>query len=478
MKSTFRSIIALFLVGSELPLNAKPLMLDEILTTVRENYPPLLAAWLQQDIANGRVRQAQGAFDPILSATLATNPMNYYDGNHGGLFLEQPLAAAGANVYGGYRMSSGFLPDYERKVRTADGGEMVLGMRLPLLRDREFDSRRAGIGKAAIDRELANPFILRQYLTFHRSARIAYFNWLAAGKRLAVAEDIVEIATKRDDALKEQVKAGAIANITETDNRRLVVSREINVLNAQRAFESSSIELSLFHRDAATGDPITPPRSRLPDDFPKATLPDSINLINDRGNAAFRRPESREIELIIAKANIDRRLARNNLKPNLDLAFEFNQALGNGRPSDIDESELTGLLKFSVPIGNNESKGRISVIDGKLKQLDEEKKFTRERILADANDAYSALQATHQALQLAGINVALATELEAAENEKFLQGASDLLSLQIREQATFDAKVLEIDAKLASLKAMADYQAAIAADAPVGLLSRSQNESR
>jgi outer membrane protein TolC len=351
-------------------------------------------------------------------------------------------------------------------------------MRLPLLRDREFDSRRAGIGKAAIDRELANPFILRQYLTFHRSARIAYFNWLAAGKRLAVAEDILEIATKRDDALKEQVKAGAIASITETDNRRLVVSREINVLNAQRAFESSSIELSLFHRDAATGDPITPPRSRLPDDFPKATLPDSINLINDRGNAAFRRPESREIELIIAKANIDRRLARNNLKPNLDLAFEFNQALGNGRPSDIDESELTGLLKFSVPIGNNESKGRISVIDGKLKQLDEEKKFTRERILADANDAYSALQATHQALQMAGINVALATELEAAENEKFLQGASDLLSLQIREQATFDAKVLEIDAKLASLKAMADYQAAIAADAPVGLLSRSQNESR
>jgi hypothetical protein len=56
-------------------------------------------------------------------------------------------------------------------------------------------------------------------------------------------------------------------------------------------------------------------------------------------------------------------------------------------------------------------------------------------------------------------------ELETAENEKFAQGASDLLALQIREQATFDARVLEIDAKLARLKAMADYQAAVAADA-------------
>ncbi|MCU0750954.1 MAG: TolC family protein, partial [Akkermansiaceae bacterium] len=369
MRTFFRSIIAVLAISVALPVSAKPagaepLMLDEVLTTVRQNYPPLLAAWVQQDIANGRVRQAQGAFDPIVSGALAMSPMNYYDGTHGGLFVEQPLAAGGANIYGGYRLSSGFLPDYERKVRTAEGGEAVLGMRIPLLRDRDIDSRRAGVGKAAVDRELANPFILRQYLTFHRSARIAYYNWLAAGKRLAVAEDVLEIAMKRDGALEEQVKMGAIAQITATDNRRLVVSREISVLNARRAFEAASIELSLFHRDVSTGDPITPSRTRLPKDFPTITLPDSMQLINDRGNAAFRRPESREIELLITKAGIDRRLARNNLKPNLDLAVEFNQALGSGRPADIDESEITGLLKFSVPIGNNESKGRIASIEG------------------------------------------------------------------------------------------------------------------
>jgi outer membrane protein TolC len=203
-------------------------------------------------------------------------------------------------------------------------------------------------------------------------------------------------------------------------------------------------------------------------------MPDSVQLINDRGIAAFRRPENREIDLLITRGGIDRRLARNNLKPNLDLALEFNQALGNGRPSDIDPTEISGLLRFSVPIGNNEAKGRLSAIDAELKRLDEQKKFTRDRILADANDAFSALQATDEALQRAATNVALAVELENAENDRFLQGASDLLALQIREQATFDAKVLEIDAKLARLRAMADYQAAIASDAPSDLLGKTK----
>lgn len=470
MRSTFLSIFTLVLTAITPRLDAKPLMLDEVLATVRGNYPPLLAAWLQQDIANGRVRQAQGAFDPIIGTTLTFNPLNYYDGRTAGLMIEQPLAQSGANVYGGYRLSGGFLPSYDRKARTADGGEAVLGMRMPLLRDREIDSRRANAGKANLDRELADPFVLRQYLTFHRSARITYFNWLAAGKRLAVAEDLLKIAMNRDSAIKEQVKMGALAAISETDNRRLVVSREINVVNARRAFEAASIELSLFHRDRATGEPIIPTRDRLPATFPTPSIPDSMQLIADRGNAAFRRPEHREIELLIAKSNIDRRLARNNLKPNLDLAMELNQAIGEGRPSDIDSTEITGLLRFSLPIGNNEAKGRLSAIDAELKRLDEQKKFARDRILADANDAYSALQATHQALERVGTNVSLSMELEAAENEKFKQGASDLLALQIREQATFDARVLEIEAQLARFRALADYQAAIAADAPTTLL--------
>jgi outer membrane protein TolC len=74
--------------------------------------------------------------------------------------------------------------------------------------------------------------------------------------------------------------------------------------------------------------------------------------------------------------------------------------------------------------------------------------------------------AAHHALLKTRLNVDLARRLEEAENEKIRQGAADLLALQIREQATFDAQVLEVDALNEYFRTQANYRAATAIDAP------------
>lgn len=468
-----RLALALCVLISSSAISA-PLAVEDVLGSVRSHYPPLLASWLQKDIANGRIRRAQGAFDPLLSTTVALRPGSFYDGTNAEFLVEQPFTGWGGSLYGGYRISSGSLPDYENN-RTADGGGAVLGVRVPFLRDGDFDERRAALGAAAIERELANPFILRQYLDFHRAARISYFSWLAAGKRLAVAQEILRVAQTRDDFLKEKSDGGAIAPILLVDNHRLVVSREIAVIEAQRRVEATAIELSLFHRDLGSGDPIVPQLTELPESFPKPTALDPLQLASDRGRAEFRRPEIREIDLLINKGAIDQRLARNQLKPNLDLAMEFNQAIGQNRPKDINENEFSSFLRFSVPIGRNEAKGRMETIQAQIARLEQEKQFARENIIADVNDAYSAVDAAYTALKRTSLNVHLAEELEAAEAERFKQGASDLLALQIREQSTFEARILEIDATFAYFKALADYQAAVAMDAPSSLWTDGQS---
>jgi outer membrane protein TolC len=66
-------------------------------------------------------------------------------------------------------------------------------------------------------------------------------------------------------------------------------------------------------------------------------------------------------------------------------------------------------------------------------------------------------------------NVDLARQLETAENERLKEGATDLLALQLREQATFDAQVLEVEAQADYFRAQANYRAAIAIDAPASL---------
>jgi len=53
----------------------RPLLLTEVLQSVQTQYPPYLAAMIEQDIANGRARQALGAFDLNLNAGSALEPI-------------------------------------------------------------------------------------------------------------------------------------------------------------------------------------------------------------------------------------------------------------------------------------------------------------------------------------------------------------------------------------------------------------------
>lgn len=440
----------------------RPLHLAEVLQSVRTQYPPYLAAMIEQDIANGRARQALGAFDLNLNAGAAFAPAGYYDGQTGYTTLEQPLPFWGGSVYGGYRLSSGFLPNYNKE-RTGTDGEGILGFRIPLLKDGAIDRRRASLWQARIDQELADPIILRQYLDFIRAATVAYYGWLASGHRLALTEELLRVARDRNSSIAEQVKNGASAPIVQVDNQRLVVSREISVLQALRRFQASAIELSLFYRDTRTAEPILAPRTRVPAAFPGHSPPGDSQLTVDIAKAVIFRPEMRRIELTLEKTDIERRLAKNSLLPALDIGVQAAQALTSNTPRDIERTEIEAKIEFKLPLQRREAKGRIDVAHAQIERLNNEKRFARERIAADVRDAHSALHAAHGVLLQTRRNVDLARQLATAEGERLKQGATDLLALQIREQASFEAQVLEVEAQAEYFRAQANYRAAIAA---------------
>jgi outer membrane protein TolC len=462
-----RAVLLLLLLLVRLPAADKPLTLDEVLNSVRGSYPPYLAALIEMDIANGRVRQASGAFDLTFGASVGGVPSGYYDGRTGDAVLEQALPFWGGSVFGGYRLSSGFLPNYN-KDRTQRDGDAILGFKLNLLRDGTIDRRRAQLYQARVDQELADPIILRQYLDFLRAASISYWNWLAAGHRWRLAEELLRVAKDRDVAIAEQAQRGAVAPIVRLDNERLVVSREIGVVQAQRRFEAAAIELSLFHRNA-DDEPILNGRQRLPAVFPEPAAPSSERLEADVAKALIFRPEIRRIDLNLQKADIDRRLAKNNLLPNLDVTLQTNQAVGERTQKDMERLEMEAKLQFSVPLQRNEAKGRLQTIEAMMSRLQTERDFARDRIRADVRDALSAVEAAHRQIGRAQRNVELAVLLEQAEAVKFEQGAADLFALQIREQATFDARQLEVEAHAEFLRALANHRAAVAADAPAAL---------
>lgn len=447
------------------PAAAPGLTLDEVLAGVTSHYPPFLAAMIEQDIVNGRARQARGAFDTTLAAGITAYPDGYYDGGHGRVMLEQPLSFWGGGVYAGYRLSSGYLPNYNKE-RTPEDGQFVVGIKVPLLRDGTIDSRRVKLRQAVIDEQLVDPYILRQRLDFVRAATVAYYNWVAMGHRMRLAEELLRVAKERETAIAHMIELGAAAPIVRVDNERLVLARRLALVQANRRFESAAIELSLFHRAKDTSEPVVAGRDRLPESFPAIVAPDEKSLFADTARAVQARPETRRFALTLEKLKLDEQLADNALLPDLSIGVQANQSVDGSRLKDVEATELQAGVELKIPLERREAKGRLQVAKAQISRLEHEARFARERIAADVRDSFSALRAASGQIEETLLNVELARRLLEAEDEKFRRGATDMLALQIREQAAFDARVMDVESRAEYFRALANYRAATAADAP------------
>ncbi len=443
--------------GTSIATNA--LTLHEVLDSVRRQYPPMLAALIERDVAAGRLQSAKGTFDFQFFSRLFDTPSGYYQSTSVDTGFEQFTGIWGSTLFGGYRITrGGVLPDYD-KSRTQGSGEPRIGFRLPLLRDGSIDRRRANLIKARLDKELADPIIHRQQIDFIRAATAGYYGWLAAGERLRLSERLLRIARERMSALRTQAESGLIPRIVLTDNQRLIVSRELAVVQARRRFEAAGLALSLFLRDAGEN-PIVATRDRLPPALPVPEGPAADLLQQDIQRALTTRPEVRRLGLAQEKLEVDRKLARNQLLPNLDAGVSASRDYGDYRYKDQTEAEVQVGVEFRVPLQRREARGRIAEVEAQLEQLVREQQFARDRIQTEVRDSFSAWSTAHEQVLQARLNVRLAVELQEAETERFARGATDLLALQLREQAAFDAQVSAVDIDADCFRAQADYRAA------------------
>jgi len=150
--------------------------------------------------------------------------------------------------------------------------------------------------------------------------------------------------------------------------------------------------------------------------------------------------------------------------PNLDLTFGVTRNQGDGPYNDVRRDESRAGLEFRLPIQRNEAFGRTQVSEAELRRLEQDLYFVRDRIRVEVKDGWSALAAAYELLGAAKRNVELSAILVKAEQTRFSQGATDLLALQIREQALLEAQFSEVTAQADFFTALADYRAAIAAD--------------
>ncbi|MCO5170173.1 MAG: TolC family protein [Planctomycetes bacterium] len=437
-----------------------PLRLDEVLASADLHHPTVLAALAEQEVALGRLLAAEGAFDLGLRGGAAWDGRGHYDYHWANLVAEQRTTLWGASVFGGYQVGRGrFFPSDSRRA-TGSEGELVGGVRLPLLQGGAIDPFRAGVAQAEHDIEAAGAGAQAQRIEVSRRAAHAYWACAAASRRLDVARALLRVAEARADAVGEAVERGDVAAIERDENERQVAVRRAFVALATRGVEQAALVLSLFLRDAR-GRPVRVDPAWLPRDLPEpdaAPEDDALPLAIDR--ALARRPEPARLEALMRRVDVDRELARNQGLPALDLTARVEQGLGDDTPFGERRLEVTGGLEFWFPIQRRAARGREAAARAQRDALERQAQLVREQIAVDVRDAASAMHAARARHQEALRAEALARRLEQAERDAFTLGQSTLLLVNVREQATAESQVLVLEAAADYQRALADWRAA------------------
>ncbi len=442
-------------VGQAQSASSAPLTLDEVLDAVEQEHPGLEVAERKVEQADGKAFAARGGFDPLLTIRGKWAPVGYYDNGQVDALVRQATPAWGVAVYAGYRIGLGNYPVYKGDLQTLSGGEVRAGIEVPVWRGGPIDSRRAKIQQTKIQRRGAEYDRDATQLELERQAARAYWSWVAAGLRLQVARELLTIAERRDDALKEQVDAGALERIKLVDNRRLVLDRKAKRIAAERKFQEKALDLSLFLRDG-TQTPVQAGEDRVPDRFPIPVTPDMGPLEGEIDRALRERPDVAALEQERDAAQVDVRLARNQRAPDVKLQTFVARDLGNG-PQELGPTEWGVGVVVEAPLPLRKARGDLRAARAAVAGVEAKRRGLRDKVGAEIRKSQVALLAARQGIDLATEQVAAADELAQAEREKLREGASDLVVLNLRELAAADAANQVIDANADFQRARADF---------------------
>jgi len=268
--------------------------------------------------------------------------------------------------------------------------------------------------------------------------------------------NLLDVAEARQVWIQDRVRSGAIPKIDQVDNERLIMERRQQLVDAERNFQSASIKLSLFYR-TPEGEPAIPSSHQLPAIFPATQWLDDNQISAAKLKFLEFRPEFDIIDREIDQLKIEQKFLFNQIFPKLNFVGEFSQDYGNGSSSKKGDESFVGL-NLDFPLFMRKGLGKFQAVKSKRRILETKRQFLQEKISNILLDTTSEVRATYNRVSLNEKELELANRLEAAERTKFRLGDSNLIFVNVREQATASVSIRNIKARRGHHFALVKYK--------------------
>ncbi len=447
-------VLALMLMCASVPQTARAklftkLYAGDLLKTSAKHLPTIMKASEAIAKQQGDLLSSQGAFDRRLDGSSDLR-RGFYDGKSAGLSFTQPFKQYNSRLYGGYRISDGAYPSYNGDLLSQSGGEVAVGAIFSLLRNRDIDARRVALNNEELKLREAKFALKIEQITSQLNALAAYFEWQAKGLEHDVRKDIWQMANARQDALEREVAAGNKARIFLVENRQNMLKRKSALRDVERALNNAAQGISFYYRDN-NGAPIVPDAKQLPEDFTfdlgKVDIFKNKVQAADAAEKLLRtRPDIKMLELAMARANQDEKLARNNMLPLLDVQAEVSQDLGQQQlVREQTESKLK--LNLSIPLQQREAQGKIASTRAMQRMLEHERNILQQQLTIELQRIFNDINIGEELMAITLEEMQIAKQLLKAEKSRFADGASDFFLLNIREETLAESRIRHVVAQ-------------------------------
>lgn len=418
---------------------------EKYIELVEAFHPVSRIADLEVELAEDNLRRSRGGFDPALYGNYDTKEFKetrYYEYLNAGVVVPTWM---GLSFRGGYESARGDFSNPEKS--TPGAGLITAGVSAQLGAGLLMDRRRAALRQAQVGMEQGrlDRILLRNRLYFE--ATTAYYRWSFAEEALTIAREALELASFRYDAVRENFRYGDVPAIDTVEAYTQVLNR----LNLLRAAQSNWIdalntaEVYLWDDDEIAREipPGIRPAPLEPRSDPAAGLPLMIN--NDH-------PELRRIRTEGDFLDIERRLAAEFLRPQVELRYNFlSENVANRAQSEFfqntgffDNNYTFGAAVY-YPLFLREARGRVGMAKVKMGMVNREFSNLNATLSADLNAALVRYQNLRDQIEYTGQNVEFLGRLLEGERTLFLNGESSLFLINARETQLVDAQNVYVD---------------------------------
>lgn len=454
------TLIMTFAWGSQaqsVPDTTRVFPFDVFYQLVLQNHPVVKQAWLLNEQAQQQIRLARGGFDPKLQGSWdfkEYKETTYYDLLD--VSLKIPVWFPVDPVIG-FEQNRGEFVDPEQSLPDQNDNQQIYwGVSLPVGQGLFIDQRRATVQKALIFQEMAEAERVKEINKILLTAAKDYWDWYIAYQTFRLMQQNIQIADTIFRRTKLAAEYGEAAPIDTVQAKISLLSRITAYQQANIEYVQASLQLS-NHLWNEEGMPLELTPGMAPEN--RRLLPLEPGFLRELLELARENhPELRKIRLKDETLDVDERLARENLKPRLDVGYYFLDqpwtANGESHPLEIGDNYKIGV-NMAFPLFLRKERAKLGQVRLKRVENSLQEDITEREIINEINAQFTTLVNLEELLEQQEQMVENYELLLQAERLNLELGESDLFKINIQLE-----KLIEAQVKL--IKARALYQKDVA----------------